>query len=284
MSDCTSCGKSDLTTGPTKTSLKIVELLQNQVPFVQSNLFAAKEPVVLSRAGGEEVLPKLVISSEALASVWNLAPETLTLNVPGPNGENLKLLLTKVQIYVPEAIVPDEIRGVHYFGVVEGVEGSQVVLNIFREEVTGSIIIDSKIIELVKDTNSSDPNEYVLYRAKMNKPFSCQVKRPEIIRSAGVKSRAVLSKQLRLQLDSMNGNMTDIQTLFASVASIYLNDPDVELVVQLVNPPVIWTNPGTLPFTYSGANSERRRLPIHSCRCCKFRLWNCMVGYIMLCF
>ena len=171
MSDCASCGKVELITGPTKTSRKIGELLQNQVPFVQSNLFAAKDPIVLSRAGGEEVLPKLVISSEALDTLYASADENVTLNIPGPNGENLKLLLTKVQVYSPNFKVTDGVNvldvplGVHYFGVVEGREGSRVILNIFQHEVTGIITIDSDPIELSRDKSVRDVAEYVLHRA-----------------------------------------------------------------------------------------------------------------------
>ena len=102
MSDCPDCGNKGLTPiGPTKTTKKIDELLRNQVVFSESDLFKAKEPVILSR-DGTEVLPKLEISPSALSTLYNAKSDNVTINVPGPNGEILKLLLVKQDLYAPE--------------------------------------------------------------------------------------------------------------------------------------------------------------------------------------
>lgn len=267
MADCQNCDSKFRSVGPTKTSTKIRDLLQEQVPFVENDLFKTKEPVSLLRATeGGEVLPKLTLSTDSLNAFYNSKTDNITMNIPGPNGENLKLVLTKVKVY-PEDFqvtngtnVIDIPLGVHYFGLVEGYEDSRVIMNIFKDEVTGIITIDNDPIELTRDKSVRDLEEYSLHRTRYAKGrFSCNtettVKKMSKIDSQ-ISSRAPLDKYIRFQLETVDNNYTDIMTLFMVVQDIYLNDPDVE--VNLVPSGItLWTTapgPSQIPFAYVPSN------------------------------
>jgi len=264
MSDCLDCDNDKkfvfVKTGETKTSRKINELVQNNVPFVEVDLFSINEPQIQGR-DGEEILPSLSLKKEALYTLYASDSQNFTMNVPGPNNEILKLLLTKVEIYDPDFKVTDGINvlniplGHHYFGVVEGKESSRVIVNIFNEEISGIITIDEDPIEIRKE-KTSEINYLLLRTNEYRSPLNCNTVTSNIERTIEneiqIQSRAPSAKQIRMYIDALNSNMSDITSIFTAVADIYLNDPFVEVIVTLSGI-ALWTT-FTLPFTYVAAN------------------------------
>jgi hypothetical protein len=234
---CQDCETSDRIIGPTKTSRTIDSLISEGVIFPESTLFTP-HPDSLTRDLNNP--RKLLIDSASLVSLYDNASDNISISLPSHTGEILKLFLIKVQLYTDDFKYTDGLNtldvplAIHYFGVIDGKLDSRVIVNIFHDQVTCILHYDHDTVEIITDKTVRDLNEYtmVVSSESPDRPkFTCQTDTSSYTESAMnlVRTRAPLTKSLRLHMDSIGSTLVDTTSIFSAVKEIYINDPDVEL-------------------------------------------------------
>lgn len=257
------CGGNDSVNnipGDTKTSRAIVALKDTGAAFNKKNLFIVQRSDV-QNLGVE--FPKLSLQPEQLELLYN-SPETdFSLDLPGKNGEIYKLLVHEVFILHPEFKIKDQNqniidlpKGRFYFGVVDGRMYSSVVISIFPDQMSGVIHVDGGTIELIKETVG--PTVQYRLSSEPRKPFTCLTDTSQMVKVEAVRKEVnasvVSTKCARVYFDVNNdiyeffanseaNTRAYINSLFASLASVYLNDPDVETTLYLVEMTIYTSTP-----------------------------------------
>ena len=254
MSGCKDCEKSNVVKGSTKTTKRIAELLLKQKSFEKSNLFQKGD---LSSRDIDNT-QYLSLNSSALKSLYDGKPENISVDIP-LGTETLNLVLVKEQVYDKNFNINDGKNlvdfalGNHYFGVLEGKEDSSVILNVFKDQVTGILIFNNELFELRKDNSN-----YFLKKDTSKTRFVCntdtlqsQIKTKIEIQ----RQKSPLSKYIRFFLDVLDIDNVDVITMFVAVKEIYINDPDVEINVVLAGIRT-WTDSAPFYDPSKGADSD----------------------------
>jgi len=244
--------------GPTKVSRMIQGLKETGSEFNKKHLFS------VSVERGLEDVTKLTLNQDQLNALYSSTETNFSLDLPGDDGSFYTLFLNEVNIFTKDFFISDGTNildipnSKHYFGVVEGYESSEVNINIYQNMISGVIRFNSKVIELVRETVDIT-SSYLLAKPRSKTPFNCLTDTNQKIGENIQQqiSRAPSTNCARIYFDVSNsitnffgGNVATttayIQDVFANVALVYINDPDVEVVLFLNGMTVYTSAP---PFT-----------------------------------
>lgn len=168
-----------------------IDALKSSSNFKDINLFTSSTDAVndpeLSKFASN--ITKLTIDNEALASLINEKPETMTFKIPVGDG-NVQLDLMKVDIFdkdfrltsINNGVIKKETftPGLHYRGIIKGDNNSLASVSIFPESVMG-IISDANgnyNLGSVKDEQGNFTSEYIYYNDRdllKKNDFECGV-------------------------------------------------------------------------------------------------------------
>ncbi len=145
-------------------SLKKINTLN---PFSLSSNRLAKTDIAI--AGKKEIFNLDPVFNKKAIQAQN---ELLKINIPRADLSPLTLQLKKVDIFTDNFIFNtssnknkrvDYDKGLFYWGVVEGYENSVVAINIFNDEISGTIDLGEETLTLGKVRNAS---QHILYMEK----------------------------------------------------------------------------------------------------------------------
>lgn len=141
------------------------DMLQNEIPFEVIANIPQRHHIAIR--GEKEMLQ---IDPEFTRKILQTPSTFLKLDIPRSGNPPLELHLKEVNILTEEFILtngqnqlvhPSENKAKFYWGYVNGIDNSLAVINVFKNEISGSIDIGENTFTLAKDRKSP---YYMMYK------------------------------------------------------------------------------------------------------------------------
>ncbi|NRB53407.1 MAG: hypothetical protein HRU41_37475, partial [Saprospiraceae bacterium] len=219
----------------------------------------------------------LQLQDEELQALLAESPESFTMQVPSLNRQQMEVELVKVDLLAEgfRVIESDGNRpilsemGVHYRGVVKGVDKSVVAISVFENEVMGLFSLPHQgniVLGKLTDDEQAPTDQYILYNDQeviKNTPFECGTPddgpgytREQLMDMTSSARDVGDCVQIYFEVDNdiyrdkgSSSQVTNYVTgLFNEVATLYANE-NVNITISEI---FIWTS--TSP--YSGSSSS----------------------------
>ncbi len=219
----------------------------------------------------------LQLQEEELQALLAESPESFKMQIPSLNRQQMEVELVKVDILAEgfRVIESDGNRpvlsemGVHYRGVVKGIDKSVVAISVFENEVMGLFSLPHQgniVLGKLTDDEQAPTDQYILYNDQevhQNNAFECGTPddgpgytREQLMDMAGGGRDVGDCIQIYFEVDNdiyrdkgSSSQVTNYVTgLFNEVATLYANE-NVNITISEI---FIWTS--TSP--YSGSSSS----------------------------
>ncbi len=154
---------------------KMIETYKDAgVTFTPVELFQNNRMAIDGRDDIEEVVSKatiLRINQQALRTAIDANHNAISMPIPSLYRQDLVLELVQVDIFAAGfqvetsdgRILQDEDYGLHYRGIISGVENSIVAISIYKNEMSGFIADHEGNLVLGKMEGKNPENEHILY-------------------------------------------------------------------------------------------------------------------------
>ncbi len=167
---------------------KMIETYKDAgVTFTPVDLFQNNRTSIDGRDDIEEVVSKatiLKINPQAFRSAISANHSAISLPIPSLYRQDLVLELVQVDIFAAGFqvttsegnVLNGEDLGLHYRGIIKGIENSLVAISIYKNEISGFIADATGNIVLGKIEGRNPENEHILYldrNMKVQSDFEC---------------------------------------------------------------------------------------------------------------
>jgi len=152
---------------------KVHEIKAQQRTFLPVSLFAATDAKTLENvraSAGINSAVVLQIRRQDIAGLVAAPPENILLDIPGSDGNQIKLELYRARIFTPDfsvitasgsgSLIPS---GIHYRGIVKDDDASLAAVSIFDNEVMGIISSPSAGNLVIGKLKNDAAGRHVLY-------------------------------------------------------------------------------------------------------------------------
>ena len=214
------------------------------------------------------------LDKTALSQIHQQKHETMTLQIPFGATKKLDVTLNKTNFFSNNFKVTTQLEdshntlsyspGLFYKGSISGVKDALVVINFFRESMTGVLSLNGNNYN-IGPFGENDSDTYVLYKERnlnASNPFACSTEDPKEITINRIphQSNARSKKTVEVYVEcdyalfvaegaSVQKTVDFASGLFTVVSSIYANE-DIDLQVSEIK---VWTEQDPYPTTSAKA-------------------------------
>jgi len=242
-----------------------------QEPFERQTRSVAADAVRRRAVNAGTILQ---LRRNALADLVNRNAQSLTLRLPTFGGPPIELELVKVDIFDPGFKVTTSTsngqpvahpQGVHYWGVIKGVEDSLAAISIFKDEIIGTFSSSQGNFVIGKLAGNNPRRDHILYKDQdLTGTLSLNCEMPDdgtafstdqLDESTAAVTRCVkvfleTDFDLFLNKGSVDATINYVTGVFNQSAAIYSN----ESIPISISEIFVWTSPSP----YNAGDSQQQ--------------------------